>query len=80
MPEWEFWQQVDPLLEVFRGHLFSETYTSDHSAGGLCREWAERLGLKEGIAVGVGAIDCHVGAVGAGVRDRVLVKVMGTSQ
>ena len=79
MPEWEFWLEVDPLLEVFRGHLFSETYTSDHSAGGLCREWAERLGLKEGIAVGVGAIDCHVGAVGAGVRDRVLVKVMGTS-
>ena len=79
VPEWEFWLEVDPLLEVFRGHLFSETYTSDHSAGGLCREWAERLGLKEGIAVGVGAIDCHVGAVGAGVRDRVLVKVMGTS-
>lgn len=79
MPEWEFWHEVDPLLETFKGHLFEQTFTSDHSAGGLCREWAERLNLNEGIAVGMGAIDCHVGAVGAGVKDRVLVKVMGTS-
>lgn len=79
MPEREFWLEVDPLLDIFDGHLFSKTYTSDIKAGELCREWAERLGLREGIAVGVGAIDCHVGAVGAGVRDNVLVKVMGTS-
>ena len=79
MPELAFWQEIDPLLDIFEGHLFTETYTSDVAAGKLCKEWAERLGLKEGIAVGVGAIDCHVGAVGAGVRDNVLVKVMGTS-
>ena len=79
MPELAFWQEVDPLLDIFDGHLFTETYTSDVAAGKLCKEWAERLGLKEDIAVGVGAIDCHVGAVGAGVRDNVLVKVMGTS-
>ena len=79
MPELAFWEEVDPLLKIFAGHLFTETYTSDTRAGNLCKEWAERLGLKEGIAVGVGAIDCHVGAVGAGVRDNVLVKVMGTS-
>ena len=79
MPELAFFEEVDPLLDIFYGHLFTETYTSDIAAGKLCKEWAERLGLKEGIAVGVGAIDCHVGAVGAGVRDNVLVKVMGTS-
>ena len=79
MPELAFFEEVDPLLDIFDGHLFTETYTSDIAAGKLCKEWAERLGLKEGIAVGVGAIDCHVGAVGAGVRDNVLVKVMGTS-
>lgn len=79
MPERTFWQEVDPLLDIFDGHLFTQTYTSDVRAGNLCREWATRLGLREGIAVGVGAIDCHVGAVGAGVRDNVLVKVMGTS-
>lgn len=79
MPERAFWQEVDPLLNIFDGHLFTQTYTSDVRAGNLCCEWAARLGLREGIAVGVGAIDCHVGAVGAGVRDNVLVKVMGTS-
>lgn len=79
MPELAFFEEVDPLLDIFDGHLFTETYTSNVAAGKLCKEWAERLGLKEGIAVGVGAIDCHVGAVGAGVRDNVLVKVMGTS-
>ena len=79
MPERAFWQEVDSLLNIFDGHLFTQTYTSDVRAGNLCCEWAARLGLREGIAVGVGAIDCHVGAVGAGVRDIVLVKVMGTS-
>ena len=79
MPERAFWQEVDPLLDIFEGHLFTNTFTSDVAAGRLCAEWAENLGLREGIAVGVGAIDCHVGAVGAGVRDNVLVKVMGTS-
>lgn len=79
MPERAFWQEVDPLLDIFDGHLFTDTFTSDVAAGRLCAEWAENLGLREGIAVGVGAIDCHVGAVGAGVRDNVLVKVMGTS-
>ena len=79
LPEKEFLHEVDPLLDIFDGHLFSESYTSDVAAGRLCPQWAERLGLKEGIAVGVGSIDCHVGTVGAGVRDGVLVKVMGTS-
>ena len=79
LPDREFLHEVDPLLDIFDGHLFTQSYTSDTPAGRLCAEWAERLGLNEGIAVGVGSIDCHVGAVGAGVRDGVLVKVMGTS-
>ncbi len=79
LPEKEFLHKVDPLLDIFDGHLFSESYTSDVAAGRLCPQWAEQLGLKEGITVGVGSIDCHVGAVGAGVRDGVLVKVIGTS-
>lgn len=79
LPQPEFLHEVDPLLDIFEGHLFTQTHTCDKVAGRLCRDWAERLGLREGIAVGVGAIDCHVGAVGAGVRDNILVKVMGTS-
>lgn len=79
LPPMEFLVAVDPVLRLFESHLFSETVTCGRKVGGLCPEWAARLGLKEGIAVGVGAIDCHVGAVGAGIVPGTLVKVMGTS-
>ena len=79
LPSWEFLEAVDPLLSIFKGNLYDRTFTSDCPAGTLCREWAERLSLKEGIAVGVGAIDCHFGAVGAGITPGALVKVIGTS-
>ena len=48
-------------------HLFTETHTSDTKAGELTPEWADRLGLPQGIAVAVGALDAHMGAVGASV-------------
>jgi L-ribulokinase len=37
------------------------------------------LGLPAGIAVAVGGFDAHMGAVGAGIREGVLVKILGTS-
>lgn len=79
LPPFSFFREVDPLLGCFEGHLFTETVTCDKKVGGLCAEWAGRLGLKQGISVGVGAIDCHVGAIGAGIVPGTLVKVMGTS-
>lgn len=79
LPSGEFLEALDPLLAGFRERLYTETCTGDTRVGGLTSEWAARLGLPEGIAVGVGAIDCHVGAVGAGITPNVLVKAMGTS-
>lgn len=79
LPSWDFLTAVDPLLGIFKNHLFKNTVTADKRVGGLCREWVEKLGLPEGTAVGVGAIDCHIGAVGAGIAPGTLVKVMGTS-
>ncbi len=84
-PDWEglppeaFLVKVDPLLRGLRARLYAETQTSDQSAGGLTAEWAKRLGLQPGIAVAVGAFDAHMGAVGGGITDRALVKIMGTS-
>lgn len=79
LPEKAFFDEVDPLLGRYHSHLYTATHTVDHCAGRLSKEWASRLGLREGIAIGAGGVDCHVGAVGAGVREGVLVKVIGTS-
>jgi len=78
-PAVEFLRQLDPRLETIRKGLGTETFTSDCSAGPLTAEWAERLGIPEGIPVAVGAYDAHMGAVGGGVKPGWLVRVMGTS-
>jgi len=79
LPSAGFLKHLDPLLEGLREHLYSETWTVDTTAGQLSAEWARRLGLPEGITVGVGAFDAHLGAVGAEIVPYVLSKVMGTS-
>lgn len=78
-PPNEFWTGIDPVLDGYAGRLPKETFTSAEAVGPLTAEWAEKLGLPEGIAVGFGAFDCHMGAVGANVKPGVLTKVMGTS-
>jgi L-ribulokinase len=79
LPSEEFLTALDPLLAGVRDRLYTDTYTSDVKAGGLSSEWAKRLGLTEGIAIGVGAFDAHMGAVGAEIRPYMLSKVIGTS-
>jgi L-ribulokinase len=79
LPDEAFLHQLDPALAGLRSRLFSEAHPADHKAGGLTPEWATRLGLRPGIAVATGAFDAHMGAVGAGVGEGSLVKIMGTS-
>jgi L-ribulokinase len=84
-PEWgglpseDFLGKLDPRLAGLRSRLYQETFTSDVKAGSLTGEWASRLGLAEGAAVAVGAFDAHIGAVGGGIRQYTLTKIMGTS-
>ncbi|NMA85106.1 MAG: ribulokinase, partial [Epulopiscium sp.] len=79
LPPNEFFVQLDPLLDGLTDRLFKETYTADQSAGVISEEWAEKLGLPKTVKVGIGAFDCHMGAVGGNIQPKTLVKVMGTS-
>ncbi|RJF33918.1 ribulokinase [Pseudoalteromonas gelatinilytica] len=78
-PPNSFFSNIDPLLDGVVDTLNATTEPSDQVAGNLTAEWAEKLGLPQGIVVGYGAFDCHMGAVAANVRPGVLTKVMGTS-
>lgn len=79
LPSEEFLAKLDPLLNGLRERLYSETYTCEKKAGNLSEEWAERLGLSIKVAVGAGAFDAHLGAVGGEIKPGYLSKVMGTS-
>jgi L-ribulokinase len=79
LPDKTFLSGLDPDLAVLRDRLFMETYACDTPVGTITAEWASRLGLPEGIRIGAGAFDAHLGAVGGEIRPNFLVKVMGTS-
>lgn len=79
LPPVEFFSKLDPRLTGFASAFPKETFTADQSAGNLSNEWAERLGLPANVKVGIGAFDCHMGAVGGQIEPYHLSKVMGTS-
>ena len=79
LPPEEFLVQVDPLLAGVREKLKGRYGTSDQLAGWLAAGWAEKLGLKAGIPIPVGAFDAHWDAIGAGIREGDVVNVVGTS-
>ena len=79
LPPERFLVTVDPLFKGVREKLEGEYATSDQIAGKLSAEWAEKLGLKAGIPIPVGAFDAHWDAIGAGCRTDDMVNVIGTS-
>ena len=79
LPPRSFLVKVDPLLKGVRDKLDGEYTTSDQIAGRLSPFWAEKLGLKAGIPIPVGAFDAHWDAIGAGCRTDDMVNVVGTS-
>jgi L-ribulokinase len=79
LPPEDFWATVDPAFADVRAKLSGRYQTSDQIAGYLTLAWAEKLGLRAGIPIPVGAFDAHWDAVGAGVRLGDVVNVVGTS-
>jgi L-ribulokinase len=79
LPPEDFLEAVDPLLAGVRDKLSGRYETSNHIAGHLAPVWADKLGLRAGIPIPVGAFDAHWDAVGAGIRLGDVVNVIGTS-
>ena len=79
LPATDFLSLLNPKLSELRGRLYEKAFDASFPAGTLCSEWAGKLGLSEGISIAIGEMDVHYGAIGAGVKEGVLVKVIGTS-
>ena len=79
LPPEEFLVAVDPLLAGVREKMGGEYLTSNKIAGHLSAEWAEKLGLRKGIPIPVGAFDAHWDAIGSNIREGDVVNVVGTS-
>jgi L-ribulokinase len=79
LPSEEFLTKVDPLFAGVRQKLQGSYQTSEEIAGTLSPAWAEKLGLRAGIPIPVGAFDAHWDAIGAGAHEKDIVNVVGTS-
>lgn len=79
LPDKAFLAMLDPQLAGLRDRLYEQAFDAATPAGALAGSWAEKLGLPAGIPIAIGEFDVHYGAIGCGVREGTLVKVIGTS-
>ena len=80
-PDPGFFKALDPRLEhVVKEKLGAEVCPQGMKAGELTKEMAKRLGLREGMAVGVANVDAHVSLPAVGITEpNKLLMIMGTS-
>ncbi|MFZ1290479.1 MAG: ribulokinase [Melioribacteraceae bacterium] len=79
LPDKDFLNKLSPNFGNILTNLFDRAYSSENSIGSLSIEWADKLGLSKDVVISVGAFDAHLGAVGAGITEGTLVKILGTS-
>ncbi|MCF7689763.1 MAG: ribulokinase [Cephaloticoccus sp.] len=79
LPDKEFLTLLDPRLADLRDRLYSQAHDASQAAGRLDPVWAKKLGLPVGVPITMGEFDVHYGAIGCGVKEGTLVKVIGTS-
>jgi len=79
LPDREFLSMLDPKLASLRDRLYAKAHDASEPAGTLCDHWAAKLGLPAGIPIAIGEFDVHYGAIGCGVKEGTIVKVIGTS-
>ena len=79
LPPESFFGTIDPLLASLRNRLYTDSRPAGEKIGFISPFWSKKLGLRDDVIIATGALDCHAGAVGAGIQKGVLVKVFGTS-
>lgn len=81
LPPEEFFQQVSPLLAGIRERVYpSDRVTpTETPAGRITPDWAEALGLPEGVILSTGMMDGLSGATGCGVKPGKAARLLGTS-
>lgn len=79
LPDKEFLALLDPALADLRDRLYTKAHDASQSAGNLSAAWAAKLGLPAGLPIAIGEMDVHYGAIGCGVAEGTLVKIIGTS-
>ncbi len=78
-PDAEFIGALHPDLIRILDTLPEKTYSIEYTAGRLSEEWAKEFNMPEGIPIAMGILDAHAGAIGSGIGDGSLVKIIGTS-
>ena len=79
IPENIFWNKLDSRLNRIAKSFGTNLGSVESVIGELSEEWAEKLDLPAGIPIAAGSIDAHVGAIGSGIQEGTMVKIIGTS-
>ncbi|MFT4203728.1 MAG: ribulokinase [Chitinophagaceae bacterium] len=78
-PPNDYFKSLDPLLDGYVDTLDNPILAADRPVGTISKEWAAKLGLPATVVIGIGAFDCHMGAVGGEIEPYYVSKVIGTS-
>ncbi len=78
-PPNDYFKALDPVLDGLIYTFDPRAYTCNFPVGKLSKKWAQKFGLNEEVIVAVGNLDCHAGAIGAGVKNGSMVEIIGTS-
>ena len=79
LPSKDVLGKIDPCLGLVCERYGKAPEPATVAAGQLSAQWKERLLLSGDVIVSGSSFDAHAGAVGAGIRDKRLVSIIGTS-
>ncbi len=79
LPDRRLLESLDSSLALVSDRYARPVTPAGTPLGKISAAWAESLGINRDTVITMGSFDAHAGAVGAGIAERTMVKVMGTS-